>query len=116
MSADLIKFNEAPSGDDVNRTDGTNLEREKKAIQDDNDLKCIQVLRKSKEFRQYYLRRLGEEKELLVKELQSDTTVDRVHALRFGIRLIDKMIAMPDSDRQIKWRNLHPGKLFEPED
>lgn len=110
----LDKFNEAPSGD-VNLTDGTSLEREKKAIQDNQDLQCLQQLRKAKWFRSYYERRLREERELLVKQLCNDDGVESVAGLRFGIRLLDKLMAMPENDRRIKWSALNPGAPI-PED
>lgn len=107
-------FNEAPS--DVNRTDGTSLAKEKQAIKDDLDLKAIRVLTKLPQFNSYYQRRLGEEKQLLVDELQRDCTHEKSLELRAGIRLLNKLIHMPENDRQIKWKNLNPGKKYEPED
>lgn len=104
----LDKFNEAPSGD-VNLTDGTSLEREKKAIQDNQDLQCLQQLRKAKWFRSYYERRMKEKREVFVKELCADQHHEMSLILRARIQLIDDLLAMPEGDRQIKWKALNPG-------
>lgn len=106
------EFNEAPSTD-LNLTDGANLDREKQAIKDTQDLKYLAELRRSTWFEPYYQRRLKEERDLCVKELERDVPYEGVLALRAQIRLLDKLIHMPESDRQIKWKNLHPGIAYK---
>ena len=111
----IEKFNEAPN-ENLNRTDGTSLDREKQAIKDQQDLKYLQELRKAAWFKLYYERRLREERELHVRELENAPSWDDALTAQAQIRLIDKLLHMPENDRQIKFKSLNPGKTPQPED
>jgi hypothetical protein len=111
----LDQFNEVPS-DNLNKTDGKSLAAEKQAVKDSQDLECLRELKKSVWFRVYYERRLREEREALVKAITSDASPEvLVPSQRAVISFIDKLVAMPENDRQIKWKNLNPNTPI-PED
>lgn len=110
----LEKFNESQSSD-LNLTEGLSLLAEKKAILDNQDLQCLQQLRKAKWFKAYYERRLVEEREACIREMLTEVPHDKVIGLRATISFIDKLLKMPDNDRLIKWRALNPNQPL-PED